>query len=75
MPEPRNGAPPGADGGADPPPPGLLDPLAEAEALRGLFQQASSRLARLLSALRIHRKQNRAVEQAVQSLRKLSLDC
>jgi hypothetical protein len=75
MPEPRDGTPPGADGGADPPPPGLLDPLAEAEALRGLLQQASARLARLLSALRLHRKQNRAVELAVRSLKKLGHDC
>jgi hypothetical protein len=50
------------------------DPVAEAEALRGLLQQAGARLGRLLAALKHQRRQARAVEAAMQSLRRLRLD-
>jgi hypothetical protein len=47
------------------------DPLAEAEAVRALLAEAQSRLARLISALKQHRRQTRAVQAAVASLRQL----
>jgi hypothetical protein len=61
------------NGAAEPPrderqPP---DPLAEAEALRDLLAEAQSRLGRLLGALKHQRRQARAVEAAVASLRRL----
>jgi hypothetical protein len=62
--------------GRDSPPPSSnpLDPIAEAEALRGLLQEAASRSARLVAALKQQRRQTRAVQQAVASLRQLQLD-
>jgi hypothetical protein len=47
------------------------DPLSEAEAVRALLAEAQSRLARLLAALKQHRRQARAVQAAVASLRQL----
>jgi hypothetical protein len=45
--------------------------LAEAEALRAALQEALARTARLIGALRQHRRRGRAVEAAVASLRRL----
>lgn len=53
---------------------GLPDPLEEAEALRGLLQEASNRLNRLLTALKHQRRHSRAVQQAMASLRQLQWD-
>jgi hypothetical protein len=53
---------------------GLADLIAEAEALRALLAEATARNARLLAALKQHRKQARAVEVAVASLRQLQID-
>ena len=52
---------------------GLTEVTAEAEALRGLLQDAAGRTARLLAALKHQRRQSRAVQQAMQSLRQLDL--
>lgn len=64
--------------GPDPAPPperwGLAEVIAEAEALRGLLQDASARTGRLLAALRQQRRQSRAVQQAMASLKQLHLD-
>ena len=48
--------------------------IAEAETLRGLLQDAGTRSARLLTALKLQRRQSRAVQQAMASLRELQLD-
>jgi hypothetical protein len=48
-----------------------LDVLAEAEALRGMFQEALARTSRLISALRQQRRQERAMRSAMNSLRRL----
>jgi len=45
--------------------------LAEAEALRGLLQDACVRAGRLVAALKQQRRQSRVVQQAMQSLRRL----
>ena len=45
-----------------------------AESLRTLLQEASARTARLLGALKQQRRQSRAVQAAVASLRQLKLD-
>jgi hypothetical protein len=50
------------------------DVFTEAQALRALLSEASGRTARLLAALKHQRRQNRAVRQAMQSLRQLELD-
>jgi hypothetical protein len=42
--------------------------------LRGLLQEAASRSARLVAALKQQRRQTRAVQQAVASQRQLQLD-
>ena len=54
-----------------PPNPAALDPLAEAEAVRGLLAEAQSRLGRLIASLKQHRRSARALEAAVASLRQL----
>ncbi len=69
MPEP-NGKQTG-DGGSAPNGNGFSDPLAEAEAMKGLLTEAQSRLARLIASLKQHRRQSRAVRAAVDSLRQL----
>jgi hypothetical protein len=53
---------------------GIDDLIAEAEALRTLLSDASTRAGRLLAALKQHRRQARAVRAAVNSLRQLPLD-
>jgi hypothetical protein len=52
-------------------PPGEADALAEAEALRQQLQEALTRTSRLIAAMRQQRRQGRAVQAAVASLRKL----
>jgi hypothetical protein len=66
------GPPEGRDGANSPA--SLLDPIAEAEALRGLLHEAASRSARLVAALKQQRRQTRVLQQAVQSIRQLPLD-
>ena len=51
--------------------PTMMDPLAEAEAVRALLAEAQSRLSRLITALKLHKKQTRAVQAAVASLKQL----
>jgi hypothetical protein len=51
-------------GDAGTPNPAALDPLAEAEAVRGLLAEAQSRASRLVAALKQHRRQARALEAA-----------
>jgi hypothetical protein len=75
MPPPHSngqGPPEGRDGTT--PAGNVLDPITEAETLRGLLHEAASRSARLVAALKQQRRQTRAVQQAVQSLRQLQLD-
>jgi len=74
MPDPAaNGRHPG-NGAAGPiPEPAVLDPLAEAEAIRGLLAEAQSRVGRLIAALKQHRRQARAVQAAMAQLRNLPL--
>jgi hypothetical protein len=52
----------------------FADVLAEAEALRDQLHDALARLARLLTALKLHRRQAKAVAQAMASLQQLQLD-
>jgi hypothetical protein len=59
------------DRNGQPSPPGEADALAEAEALRLQLQEALARTSRLIAALRQQRRQGRAVQAAVASLRKL----
>ncbi len=59
----RNGA------AATSPEAGLDALLAEAEALRGLLHEGQARLARLAAGLRLYRRQAKAVEAALASLR------
>ena len=66
------GPPEGRDGANQPA--SMLDPIAEAEALRGLLHEAASRSARLVAALKQQRRQTRVLQQAVQSIRQLPLD-
>ena len=47
--------------------------LAQAETLRSLLQDAVTRTARLLTALKLQRRQGRAIQQAIASLRELHL--
>ena len=48
-----------------------VDPLSEAEELRSQLQEALTRTSRLLATLKQQRRQRKAVDTAVQSLRKL----
>ena len=61
-------------GPADPPTESPADLIGEAEALRAVLQDAAGRVARLLAALKHQRRQSRAVQQAMDSLRQLSFD-
>ena len=73
MPNPAaDGRHPG-NGDAAPPDPAALDLLAEAEAIRALLSEAQSRLGRLAAALKLHRRQARAVADAMVKLRNLPL--
>jgi hypothetical protein len=54
--------------------PSIGELFAEGEELRNLLQDASVRLSRLLSGLKQHRRQSRAMQAAMQSLRQLKLD-
>jgi hypothetical protein len=75
-PAPTNGQRPD-NGQPAPPPPeqlGLAEVIAETEALRALLHDAGIRTGRLLSALKHQRRQSRAVQQAMASLRQLQLD-
>ena len=71
MPEPRgnghtaNGPPEQAGG--------LEDLIVETEALRRALQEAAARAGRRASALRLQRRQSRAVQAAVATLRQLQL--
>jgi hypothetical protein len=47
------------------------DPLAEAEAMRNLLQESLARTSRLIASLKRQKKQSKAVQSAVASLRKL----
>ena len=51
----------------------IEDVIAEAEALRGVVQDANARTTRLLAALKHQRRQSRAVRAAMQSLQHLRL--
>jgi hypothetical protein len=65
------------NGHTETPPPerwGIHEVIAEAEALRGLLQEAAGRTARLLAALKQQRRHSRAVQQAMQSLKQLQLE-
>jgi hypothetical protein len=50
------------------------DPVAEAERLRDQLHDALARMSRLLAALKHHRRQAKAVAQAMASLKQLQLD-
>ena len=52
----------------------IIDLIAEAEELRTVMLDASARLTRLLSGLKQHRRQSRAVQAAMHSLKQLKLD-
>jgi hypothetical protein len=52
---------------------GFGELLAEAEALRALLSEAAARSTRLVATLKQHRRQAKAVEAAVVSLRQLNL--
>ena len=54
--------------------PSIVDLIAETEELRTVVLDASSRLSRLLTGLKLHRRQSRAVQAAMQSLKQLKLD-
>ncbi|HEV3117807.1 MAG TPA: hypothetical protein VGY58_12185 [Gemmataceae bacterium] len=73
---PGNGSVPGspdngsADSGRGP---NILELLAEAEQLRSVLQDASTRLSRLINGLKQQRRQGRAMQAAMQSLKQLQL--
>ena len=48
-----------------------VDPLAEAEELRTMLQAALMRTSRLIGSLKHQRRENRAVQAAMESLRRL----
>ena len=52
----------------------LAEVIGETETLRGLLQDAATRTARLLAALKHQRRQSRAVRADMDSLRQLQLD-
>jgi hypothetical protein len=51
----------------------LIDPLAEAEALRNALVDATQRAARLLAGLKQYRKERKSLQAAWSSLRGLNL--
>jgi hypothetical protein len=72
MPTPQNGN--GENNGRSDQTTGLMDLIAEAESVRDMLQQATSRTARLVSSLKQQRRQTRAMQQAMASLRQLNFD-
>ena len=52
----------------------IVDLIGEAEELRTAVLDVSGRLSRLLAGLKQHRRQSRAVQAAMQSLKQLKLD-
>jgi hypothetical protein len=66
--------PPPVPPGDVPPQAAFADVLAEAEALRDQLHDALARLSRLLAALKLHRRQAKAVAPAMASLKQLQLD-
>ncbi len=50
-----------------------LDPIAEADALRSALGEAHHRLSRLLTALRLKKKEQKALSQVWSSLKSLNL--
>jgi hypothetical protein len=54
--------------------PTIAELVAEAEALRTIFQDSSARLSRLIAGLKQLKRQSQAMRAAVQSLRQLKLD-
>lgn len=64
-PERRNGTPPERWS--------IDDIIAEAEALRSLLQDATGRIARLLTVLKQQRRHSRVLRSAIDSLRELQL--
>ena len=76
MPLPQPNGPRGNQDRTDSAPPerwSLAEVIAEAETLRGLLQDAGTRSARLLTAMKQQRRHSRAVQQAMASLRELQL--
>jgi hypothetical protein len=67
---PSNGEPRNGPVNHDPP----TDPMAEAEALRAQLQEALVRTNRLIAVLKNQRRQNRVVQAAMDSLRRLQPD-
>ena len=55
-------------------PPGVPDPLAEAEALRAALAEVGHRAARLVAALKARKKEHRALSSVWTSLKSLGLD-
>jgi uncharacterized protein YlxW (UPF0749 family) len=51
----------------------IVELLAEAEQLRSILQDATARLSRLMNGLKQHRRQGRAMQAAMQSLKQLQL--
>ena len=73
-PPPSPGPPPahnGAEHARGDAPPSLDDLVNEAEALRGVLQSAAARLGRLVAGLKQQRRQARAVDAALVSLRQM----
>jgi hypothetical protein len=54
--------------------PSIAELITEAEALRNVLLDATSRLARVLAGLKQHRRQSRAMQAAMHSLKQLQLD-
>jgi hypothetical protein len=52
----------------------LTDLITEAEGLRTVLLDASTRITRLLSGLKQHRRDSRAMQAAMQSLKQIQLD-
>jgi hypothetical protein len=67
----KNGVEVGPNGAGGQSPDVPPDPITEAEALRSLLQDAQARLGRLVLALKQHRRQAKALQAAVASLRQL----
>jgi hypothetical protein len=72
MPAPSSGPRDNGDGTTPTPSPQEIhDPLAELEAIRAVLNDAHFRLGRMAAAMKQHRRQARAVQAAVQSLRQI----